>query len=215
MGICANNCLKTNTYVFFVHTTSSLWKGIGDCQGRGRYTQNSCFARKFPYYVHHVHKEIVMKATRALKPLPRVRTPKTTAARKAKPAAAAGKPSGTVQPLRSAAKIKLGLVSVDVERVSVASARTEMPGLIRASAETGRAFLIHNAKNASAAGALLINPAVLEQRLQAAATPRTLGQLIDTLPFKRRGSRRVVVNRPDDFAPARRLPGQPRAIPQR
>jgi hypothetical protein len=157
-----------------------------------------------------------MKASRALKQLPRARAPKA-AARKVKPAAGAGKLSGAAaQPLRAVSKtqITLGLVSVDVERVSVASARTEMPGLIRASAETGRAFLIYNAKNASAAGALLINPAVLEQRLQAAAAPRTLGQLIDTLPFKRRGSRRVVVNRPDDFAPARRLPGQPRAIPQ-
>jgi hypothetical protein len=157
-----------------------------------------------------------MKATRALKSLPRVRAPKAATARKARPAAAAGKPSAAVHPLRAVAKtqITLGLVSVDVERVSIASARTEMPGLIRASAETGRAFLIHNAKNASAAGALLINPAVLEQRLQAVVAPRTLGQLIDTLPFKRRGSRRVVVSRPDDVAPTRRVPGQLRAIPQ-
>lgn len=156
-----------------------------------------------------------MKTTRALKPLPRARAPKAAAARKARPAPATGKPSGaTAHPMRPVAKITLGLVSVDVERVSVASARTEMPGLIRASAESGRAFLIHNARNASAAGALLINPAVLEQRLQTAAAPRTLGQLIDTLPFKRRGSRRVVVNRPDDVAPVRRVPVQPRAIPQ-
>lgn len=158
-----------------------------------------------------------MKATRALKPLPRARAPKAATARKARPAAGAGKPAGAAaHPLRTVAKtqITLGLVSVDVERVSVASARTEMPGLIRASAETGRAFLIHNAKNASAAGALLINPAVLEQRLQSAAAPRTLGQLIDTLPFKRRGSRRVAVSRPDDVMPARRVPGQPRAITQ-
>lgn len=157
-----------------------------------------------------------MKQTKTLTQVARERSGKV-AARKSKAAVRVAKQSAAVaNRSQSLAKtqIMLGLVSVDVERVSVASARTEMPGLIRASAESGRAFLIHNAKNASAAGALLINPAVLEQRLQAAATPRTLGELIDTLPFKRRGSGRVVVSRPDDFAPARRLPGQARAVRQ-
>jgi hypothetical protein len=156
-----------------------------------------------------------MKQSRTMTQLARVR-PVKAVARKGKVAASVSKPPAAAHPQRPAGRtqITLGLVSVDVERVSVASARTEMPGLIRASAESGRAFLIHNAKNASAAGALLINPAVLEQRLLATAVPRTLGALIDTLPFKRRGSRRVVVNRPDDHAPERRLPGRARAVRQ-
>jgi hypothetical protein len=158
-----------------------------------------------------------MKQTKTLTKLARVRARKVLV-RKSKRAmgVTTRSPIVVADPSRSITKtqITLGSVSVDVERVSVASARTEMPGLIRASAESGRAFLIHNAKNASAAGALLINPAVLEQRLLAAVTPRTLGQLIDTLPFKRRGSPRIVVSRPDDYAPARRLPGRLRAVRQ-
>ena len=105
-------------------------------------------------------------------------------------------------------QIKVGFTTVDVERVSVAAARTDMPGMIRASAETGQAFLIHNAKNPSAATALLINPAALDRRLSTPATKRTLGELIDTLPFKRRGSPRVVVSQPDDHAPTLRIAGQ-------
>jgi hypothetical protein len=160
------------------------------------------------YDVHHVHEGTSMKQAKpAAKQLRR--GSRKVVVRKAK--VALTKRAVTVADRSrwmAETQIKLGSVLVDVERVSVAAARTEMAGLIRASAQSGRAFLIHNAKNASAASALLIDPGVLEQRLLAAVAPRTLGQLIDTLPFKRRGSPRLVVNRPDDFAPARRVAGQ-------
>ena len=111
-------------------------------------------------------------------------------------------------PVHVGYQIKVGSVFVDVEQVAVGSARTEMPGLIRASAESGRAFLIHNARNASAATALLINPAVLEQRLSVTKPRRTLGDVIDALPFKRRGTPRLVASLPDDHPPTLRVPGR-------
>lgn len=116
-----------------------------------------------------------------------------------------GKPAVTVVTGR---QIKLGTLVFDVEPIAVASARTGMPGLIRASAETGRAFLIRNAKNASAATALLINPEVLERRLVAMKPRRSLGELIDTLPFKRHGAPRLVASPLDDDAPTLRVPGR-------
>lgn len=103
-------------------------------------------------------------------------------------------------------QLKLGGVEIDVDFVPVGSARTEMPGLIRASAESGRAFLIRNARNPSAATALLVNPAVLARKLAAARPPRTLGDVIDALPFKRRGAPRLTVELPDDEAPDLRVP---------
>lgn len=112
-------------------------------------------------------------------------------------------------------QIRLGSLFVDVERVAIGAARAEMPTLIRDSTESGRAFLIHNAKSPSAATALLINPAVLEQRLLHAKPRRTLGDVIDTLPFKRRGAPRLVVSLPDDDAPTLRVPGCADASPQR
>lgn len=102
--------------------------------------------------------------------------------------------------------INVGGHVMEVEQVAVASARNDMPGLIRASAESGRAFLIHNAKNAAAATALLINPVVLGKLLAATTPRRTLAELIDTLPFKRRGSPRLEVEMSDDDAPALRVP---------
>lgn len=97
---------------------------------------------------------------------------------------------------------------LDVEQVAVALARTGMPGLIRASAKSGRAFLIQNAKNPSAASALLINPDVLKKRLAQLRPTRTLGQLLDSLPFQRRGSPRLTVELPDDDAPELRVQGR-------
>jgi hypothetical protein len=108
-------------------------------------------------------------------------------------------------------QLKLGSAVLDVEPIAVALARTGMPGLIRASAESGRAFLIRNEKNASAATALLINPAVLERRLMSARARRTLGELIDALPFKRRSAPRLKVRLPDDIAPTLRVPNRERS----
>lgn len=106
--------------------------------------------------------------------------------------------------------IHVGGLAVEVVQVPVASARNDMPTLMRASAEQGQAYLIHNAKNASAATALLINPDVLGNLMTVKAAPRTLGELINTLPFKRRGAPRLEVNMVDDDAPLLNLP-QPSA----
>ena len=98
-------------------------------------------------------------------------------------------------------------VVLNVEFVAVASARTEMPGLIRASAESGRVFLIRNAKDPSAASALLINPEVLQERFSKRKPSRTLGELLESLPFKRREAPRVMVSLPNDVAPKLRIHG--------
>jgi hypothetical protein len=90
---------------------------------------------------------------------------------------------------------------LDVEPVAVGSARNVMPRLIRDSA-SGRAFLIRNAKSPTAASALLINPEVLQERLIKWKPRRTLGQVLDSLPFKRLGAPRVkTIDLPDDEAP--------------
>lgn len=104
--------------------------------------------------------------------------------------------------------MKFGALEFDVEPIAVASARNSMPGLILASANMGRAFLIRNAKSASAASALLIDPKVLEQRLSSMKPRRTLGELIDALPFRQHDAPRVVARLPNDEAPTLRISGQ-------
>ncbi len=108
----------------------------------------------------------------------------------------------------------IDVVVLDVESVAIASARTEMPGLIRASAESGRAFLIQNARDPSAASALLISPEILQDRLAGGKPARTLRTLIDSLPFGRHGAPRLTVDLPDDAAPALQIRGEHSAVLQ-
>jgi hypothetical protein len=77
-------------------------------------------------------------------------------------------------------------ISINVVNVPSSSARNDMPRLIRESAKSNRAFLIRNAKTPNAASALLVSPSALESQLDARPR-RTLGQLIDNLPFRRNG----------------------------
>jgi len=102
-----------------------------------------------------------------------------------------------------------GSGTLDVEHVPVATARSDMPGLIRRSAETGRAFLIKNAKNPSAASALLVDPSVLRKKIAEARPPRTLGQVIDSLPYRRLGGNPLleILPLPNDVLPVIDLPG--------
>lgn len=130
------------------------------------------------------------------------------AAARARAAAGKARVAAIKKGVHSSHPMKFGALEFDVEPIAVASARNSMPGLILASASTGRAFLIRNAKNASAASALLIDPKVLEQRLSAMRPRRTLGELIDALPFRQHGAPRVVVRLPDDEAPVLRISGQ-------
>ena len=116
------------------------------------------------------------------------------------------KPTAREKPVakvsRAEESIALGPMWLDVETVAVGSARTVMPRLIRDSA-SGRAFLIRNAKSPAAASALLINPEVLQERLTKGKPRRTLGQVLDALPFKRLGAPRLsTIDLPDDEAPA-------------
>lgn len=103
-----------------------------------------------------------------------------------------------------------GEMTLDVEPVAVASARNDMPALMRRSAETGRGFLIRNARNPAAATALLIDPEVLKRRIAEARPPRTLGQLVDGLPFRRLGANPLLdlPALPDDVLPDLEIPGR-------
>lgn len=108
--------------------------------------------------------------------------------------------------LISLAQVQLGTVMMDVVPKAIAVAREELSVLIRETADSRTAYIIHNAKNPSAAPALLINPDVLTQRLAAAKAKRTLGQVIDALPFKSRIANGLDVRLPDDVAPELQLP---------
>lgn len=108
--------------------------------------------------------------------------------------------------LISLAQVQLGTVMMDVVPKAIAVAREELSVLIRETADSRTAYIIHNAKNPSAAPALLINPDVLTQRLAAAKTKRTLGEVIDALPFKSRIASSLDVRLPDDIAPDLVLP---------
>lgn len=104
-----------------------------------------------------------------------------------------------------AARLDLGHFVVDVKRVSVADARSEMPRLVRA-AGSGDVFEIYNAKNLDAPTAVLVGPEVLRQHGVAASRKRrTLRELVDSLPFKRHEAPRLRAALPDDDAPALRL----------
>jgi hypothetical protein len=49
------------------------------------------------------------------------------------------------------------------------------------------AFLVRNIKNPTAPEVLVINPAALDQELRRVRPGRTLGEIIDVLPFNRQG----------------------------
>lgn len=85
-----------------------------------------------------------------------------------------------------------GAVAIDVTLVQVGAARSDMPGLIRKSAQTEMGYLIRNAKNPQAATALLIDPRVLQKRIAHARPSRTLAQVIERLPFRRLGGNPLI-----------------------
>lgn len=103
-------------------------------------------------------------------------------------------------------RLQVGELSVDVDEIGVVDARAHMPRLIRASAASGRAFHIRNAKNPQAPTALLISPDTLERWVRRAHAPRTLGQVVDALPFKHAGDARVRVRVPDNTVRPLRVP---------
>ncbi len=104
------------------------------------------------------------------------------------------------------ATIRLGGMTVEVGEIGVGYARTEMPSLIRASARTGHAFHIRNAKNPEAASALLVSPGALEQLVFAPVRRRKLSEVVDLLPFKHTGAERLSAAIADNQARALRVP---------
>jgi hypothetical protein len=101
-----------------------------------------------------------------------------------------------------------GQVALEFETVQVGAARSDMPSLMRKSAETGRAFLIKNAKSAGAPASILVDEAVLRERMSHTRPRRTLGQLLEALPFRRLGGNPSleVVSLPSDDLPELELP---------
>ena len=102
--------------------------------------------------------------------------------------------------------IRLGGMTVEVDEIGVGYARTEIPSLIRASARTGRAFHIRNAKNPDAASALLVSPGALERLVFAPVPRRKLSEVLDLLPFKLTGAQRVRAGIADNQVRGLRVP---------
>lgn len=97
----------------------------------------------------------------------------------------------------------VGPVAIEVKFVQAGAARRHLPGLIRKSAQAGIGYLIHNARNPKAATALLIDPRVLQKRIEQARPSRTLAQVLERLPFRRPGGNSLlnVGPLPDDELP--------------
>lgn len=85
--------------------------------------------------------------------------------------------------------------------VATSYAKKNLAGMILAAAKDGCIYLIEDAKVSGAASALLVCPTVLQARLSQVRTTRTLGQVLETLPFRRPGTPRITVELPDDVAP--------------
>jgi hypothetical protein len=101
-----------------------------------------------------------------------------------------------------------GAVELEVETVPVGAARNEIPSLMRRSAETGRGFLIRNAKTQAGPSALLVDVAVFREQVAKARPSRTLGEIIAALPFRKLGRSPVLEldALPDDGLPELQLP---------
>ena len=69
-----------------------------------------------------------------------------------------------------------------VVTVSIADARTQMPKMVRSSA-TGHTYLICNARTTDAPSAVLIGLDELNRVVAEPTNPRTLGEVLATLPF--------------------------------
>jgi hypothetical protein len=96
--------------------------------------------------------------------------------------------------------------TVEVAEIGVGSARAAIPRMMRDSALTGRAYFIRNNKNPTAASALLVSPQALEKLLYAPVERRTLGAVLDALPFRGVEVPRIRKDHPDNIMRTRRVP---------
>ena len=83
--------------------------------------------------------------------------------------------------------VKLGNVTVQAKTLGVAAGRIALPKMIQESMGLEDAFLVRNVKNPNAPEVLVINPAALDNELRQVRPNRTLGEIVDSLPFGRRG----------------------------
>ena len=84
-------------------------------------------------------------------------------------------------------RIKLGNVTVQAKALGIGAGRIALPKMIQKSRGLEDAFLVRNIKNPMAPEVLVVNPAALDQELRRARPGRTLGEIIDALPFSRQG----------------------------
>jgi hypothetical protein len=94
-------------------------------------------------------------------------------------------PKGRVEP--GYVRIKLGSVTVQAKALGIVAGRIALPKMIQKSMGLEDAFLVRNIKNPTAPQVLVINPAALDQELCRVRPGRTLGEIIDVLPFNRQG----------------------------
>ena len=102
--------------------------------------------------------------------------------------------------------LRIGPLELEVDEVGVGYARSEISRLIRDSALTGRVFRIRNAKNPSVASALLMSPEILGKVLLKPARRRTLGEVLDLLPFNTIGIPRLRAGLPNNSMRVLRVP---------
>jgi hypothetical protein len=99
--------------------------------------------------------------------------------------ASGGKEKGRTEP--GYVRIKLGSVTVQAKALGIAAGRIALPKMIQGSMRLEDAFLVRNVKNPMAPEVLVINPAALDQELRRVRPGRTLGEIVDALPFGRQG----------------------------
>ena len=102
--------------------------------------------------------------------------------------------------------LRIGALTIEIQEVSVGHARAEMSNLIRDSAASGRAFLIRNARNTTAPSVLLVSPDVLSELLSKLDPRRTLGEIVESLPFQVTGVPRLRAGLPNNTRRKLRAP---------
>lgn len=102
--------------------------------------------------------------------------------------------------------ITIGGLTFIVHEVGVSQARESFRSLIRKSAQTGRAVHIRNAKDPAAEGAMLVSTTAFEKLLGRPVRRRTLGELVDQLPFTGVATESVRVRVPDNAMKPLRVP---------